>query len=210
MNEGILEEIKRLKNMADIGLLYADNQFDKDRYTELLAMSHRLLAKVSGNDEYAIRSIFLPVTEYPTVKTDVRALVLSDDKKKVLLAKESIDGKWTLPGGWADIGETPKEATEKEVREETGLIVQAKKLLAVFDKRMHPHPPQPYYIYKLVFYCEAVSGELESGFDMLGAGFFNVDNLPELSTDRILESQIKLLYEKVMNNDFEAYFDQPS
>ncbi|MGQ2984198.1 NUDIX hydrolase N-terminal domain-containing protein [Flavobacterium sp.] len=210
MNEGILEEIKRLKNMADIGLLYADNQFDKDRYTELLAMSHRLLAKVSGNDEDSIRSIFLPVTEYPTVKTDVRALVLSDDKKKVLLAKESVDGKWTLPGGWADIGETPKEATEKEVREETGLIVEAKRLLAVFDKRMHPHPPQPYYIYKLVFYCEVLSGELESGFDMLGAGFFDIHNLPELSTDRILDSQIKLLHHKVVNNDLEAYFDQPS
>lgn len=207
MNEEILEEIKRLKTMADIGLLYADNQFDKDRYTELLAMSHRLLAKVSGNSEEAIKALFLPVTEYPTVKTDVRALVLSEDKKKVLLAKESVDGKWTLPGGWADIGESPKEATEKEVREETGLIVEAKKLLAVFDKRKHAHPPQPYYIYKLVFYCEMVSGQLQSGFDMLDAGFFDLDNLPELSTDRILESQIKLLHEKAANNAFEAYFD---
>ena len=111
MKHGILEDIKRLKAMADTGLLYADNQFDKDRYAELIAMSHRLLATVSGNDEETIKAIFLPVTEYPTVKTDVRALVLSEDKKKVLLARESVDGKWTLPGGWADIGETPKEAT---------------------------------------------------------------------------------------------------
>ncbi|MCW4467807.1 NUDIX hydrolase [Flavobacterium sp. MFBS3-15] len=207
MKHVLLEDIKRLKAMADTGLLYADNQFDKERYNELIAMSHRLLATVSGNDEETIKALFLPVTEYPTVKTDVRALVLSEDKKKVLLARESVDGKWTLPGGWADIGETPKEATEKEVREETGLIVEAKKLLAVFDKRKHPHPPQPYYIYKLVFYCEVVSGELQSGFDMLDAGFFDIDMLPELSQDRILESQIKLLHRKAKDNDFEAYFD---
>ncbi|WP_294822015.1 NUDIX hydrolase N-terminal domain-containing protein [uncultured Flavobacterium sp.] len=207
MKHVLLEEIKRLKAMADTGLLYAENEFDKNRYAELIAMSLRLMAVVSDNDEKTMKTLFLPVTEYPTVKTDVRALVLSGDKKQVLLARESVDGKWTLPGGWADIGDTPKEATEKEVREETGLVVEAKRLLAVFDKRMHPHPPQPYYIYKLVFYCEVVSGELQSGFDMLGAGFFDVDCLPELSTDRILESQIKLLHAKVLAGDAEAYFD---
>jgi len=203
----ILDQIIRLKSMADTGLLYANNEFDRERYTELLEISIDLMSRVSGNTTTDLTAMFAPVTDYPTVKTDVRALVLSPDKKQLLMARESVDGKWSLPGGWADVGFTPREVAVKEVKEETGLDVVPKALLAVFDKRMHPHPPQPYYIYKLVILCEATSTELANGFDMLDAQYFDINNLPELSTDRILKSQIDLVYQKTINNDFEAYFD---
>jgi hypothetical protein len=80
-------------------------------------------------------------------------------------------------------------------------------LLAIFDKRMHPHPPQPFYVYKMVILCEAVSGELKRGFDMAGATYFDINNLPELSEDRILKSQVELVYKKAVEGDFVAYFD---
>jgi ADP-ribose pyrophosphatase YjhB (NUDIX family) len=203
----ILEQIKKLKALADTGLLYSTNDYDRERYNELREISFEILSEVSGNDKENLKTMFAPVTDYPTVKTDVRALVLSEDKQQLLLVRESADGKWSLPGGWADVGQSPKEVAVKEVKEETGLDVNPVALMAVFDKRKHPHPPQPFYVYKIVIYCEATYSDILKGFDVLDAAWHEVDNLPELSEDRILQSQIKLVYDKVINNDFTAYFD---
>lgn len=203
----ILDQIKKLKALADTGLVYATDGYNRDRYEQILEVSLELMAQVGDTTTEELKAAFLPVTEYPTVKTDVRGLVLSPDKKQVLMARESVDGKWTLPGGWADVGDTPSEAVVKEIFEETGITAKPVALLAVFDKRVHPHPPQPFYVYKLVILCEAVLGELKSGFDMAGAAYFDVDNLPELSEDRILKSQIALVHKKAIAGDYIAYFD---
>lgn len=201
-----LTQLKKLKALADTGLLYSQNEYDRERYNEILDISLELIAEASGNSVPELKAMFSPVTDYPTVKTDVRALILSDDRTKVLLTQESADGKWSLPGGWADIGSSPKETAIKECWEETGLDITTTALLAVFDKRLHPHPPQPFYVYKMLFLCEAISGELKKGFDVLDVQYFDIYNLPELSEDRILKSQIELAYSKVMKKDFIAYF----
>ncbi|MEJ7683168.1 MAG: NUDIX domain-containing protein [Segetibacter sp.] len=112
-----------------------------------------------------------------------------------------------MPGGWGDIGYSPKETIVKEFKEETGLNVIAERLLAVFDKKMHPHPPQPFYVYKMVFYCKIISAEITKGFDVLDVQYFNIENLPELSKDRILKSQVELLYNKVITGDNNVYVD---
>lgn len=205
-NLGLLDEIKRLKAIADIGLLYCKNEYDKDRYLELQDISFRLLNKISGHSIEALKNSFPLASDYPTAKVDIRGFALSPDKK-VLLVKESIDGKWSLPGGWADVGHSPKETVVKEFKEETGLDVIPKALLAVFDKRLHAHPPEPFYVYKMIFYCELVSFEFKAGFDVLEVQYFDIDNLPELSEDRILKNQIELLYKKVLDFDLQAYVD---
>ncbi len=202
-----LTQLKKLKALADTGLLYNQNEYDRERYNEILEISLELMAQSSENSKDALKAMFAPVTDYPTVKTDVRALVLNEDKTKVLLARESADGKWSLPGGWADIGASPKETAIKEVWEETGLHVVPTTLLAVFDKRFHPHPPQPFYVYKMVFLCEKISGELTKGFDVLDVKYFEIENLPELSEDRILKSQIELVCKKATIGDLSCYFD---
>ena len=203
-----LTQLKKLKALADTGLLYSQNNpYDNERYAELLEISLELMADASGNSTETLKAMFAPVTDYPTVKTDVRVLILSDDKKQVLLTQESADGKWSLPGGWADIGTSPQETAVKEAVEETGLNIKPIALLAVFDKRKHRHPPQPFYVYKMVFLCEKISGVLQKGFDVLDVQYFDIENLPELSEDRILKSQIELVYKKVMDNDLIAYFD---
>lgn len=206
MEQNLLEEAKRLKALADTGLLYASNEYDRERYHELQAISLRLLSAVSGHAVADLQQVFPLAVDYPTAKVDIRGLVLSPDKK-ILLAKESADGRWSLPGGWADVGFTPTEVIIKEMKEETGLDVKVQRLLAVFDKRRHPHPPQPFYVYKLVFWCEMVSGEISKGFDVLDVDYFAVDALPELSEDRILASQIEMLYQKVVTGDPTSYFD---
>lgn len=206
MDNSLLNEIKRLKAIADTGLLYAVNEYDRERYLELQEMSFRLYSAISGHPVATLKENFLLVKDYPTAKVDIRGLLLSPDKK-ILFVKESTDNKWSLPGGWADVGHSPKEVIIKEFKEETGLDITAQRLLAVFDKRKHHHPPQPFYVYKMVFCCEAALFRLSKGFDVLDVQFFAITNLPELSEDRILKSQIELLYRKVISSDLETYVD---
>ncbi|MDE3743095.1 NUDIX hydrolase N-terminal domain-containing protein [Maribacter polysaccharolyticus] len=201
-----LEWVKRIKALADTGLVYAEDEYNKERYEELRELSLRLLGHMARQPLPVLNDFFMPDVDYPTVKVDVRGFVLND-AGHILMAKEKVDGKWTIPGGWADIGFTPAEVAVKEIEEETGLQCSVNRLLAVYDKRMHPHPPQPFYIYKLVFLCHVEKGKLQHGFDMDGAAFFDIEALPELSTDRILDSQLHHLYTMVKNKDTNVYFD---
>ncbi|MBK9731280.1 MAG: NUDIX hydrolase [Chitinophagaceae bacterium] len=206
MDNRLPDHINRIKAIADTGLLYSNNEFDKERYSELKEISLQLMSEVSGQDINSLKEYFPLVKDYPTAKVDIRGMVLSPDKK-ILLVKESLDGRWSLPGGWADVGYSPKENIIREFKEETGLDIVPEKLLAVFDKKMHPHPPQPFYIYKMVFYCTVISSKIEKGFDVLDVQYFDIADIPTLSEDRILKSQIELLYRKILGADFTTYVD---
>jgi len=203
--EELLNFAKRLKSISDIGMLYSKDEYDRERYNEIMEISYQLMQGATGTELSSLKELFLLNKDYPTAKVDIRALVIKDDA--VLLVKESADNKWSLPGGWADIGYSPKEVLIKECKEETGLEVIPQKLLAIFDKRFHPHPPQAFYVYKMIFHCKAVSTDISKGFDVLDVAYFDINNLPALSTDRILESQVKLAFEKAMMPNSEAYFD---
>lgn len=206
INTEFLYTITRLKSIADTGLLYCKNEYDKERYVELRQISYELLTKFGNLNMEELKFLLPAATDYPTAKMDIRGLAFSEDNK-ILLVKESLDGKWSLPGGWGDIGYSPKETIIKEFKEETGLEVVPERLLAVFDKKMHPHPPQPWYVYKMVFYCKIVSQGITKGFDVLDVQFFDLNNLPELSEDRILKSQIQFLVSKVLNNEVTVWVD---
>ena len=206
IDNNLLNTITRLKSISDIGLLYASNEYEKERYEELRELTFELMNSISSHPIESLKESFPLLKDYPTVKTDIRGLLISEDNK-ILLVKESVDGKWSLPGGWADIGYSPKEVIIKEFREETGLTVVPERLLAVFDKKFHPHPPQPFSVYKFVFHCVATSFEINKGFDVLDVQYFDIDNLPILSEDRILESQLRLVFEKIKRGDWNTFFD---
>ena len=201
-----LELIKRIKSLSDTGLVYAQNEYDKERYEELQSISLKLLSIVSNEPLSVLNDFFMPIKDYPTPKVDIRGLALNN-ANEILLVKEKIDGKWSLPGGWGDIGYSPLEVIKKEILEETGLNSRVIRFLAIYDKKCHPHPPQPFYTYKLVFLCEILPGEINTGFDIEEARFFNIKSLPELSEDRILKSQIEQLYQMTVNGDQTVYFD---
>lgn len=201
-----LDIIKRIKSIAETGLVYAESGYDQERYEELREISLKLMAEMSNQPFTKLDSFFLPQLDYPTPKVDVRGFVLNQ-KNEILMAKESVDGKWTIPGGWADVGSTPTEVAIKEIKEETGLDAEIVRLIAIYDKQRHPHPPEPYYIYKLMFYCRVTGGELKAGFDMQGADWFSLDNLPPLSEERILETQLHHLFALVKEGIQEVYSD---
>jgi ADP-ribose pyrophosphatase YjhB (NUDIX family) len=206
MNNALMRDLVRLKSISDLGLLYCNNEFDKERYEELRELTLRLLERFS-NETVSELSERLPIAkDYPTVKVDIRGLILND-AHQLLLVKESTDSRWSLPGGWADVGFSAKETIIKEIKEETGLDAEVNHLLAVFDKHKHDHPPEPHYVFKMVFFCTATSANLQKGFDLLDIGYFDITDLPELSTNRILKTQLELVYTKVLNKDFETFFD---
>ncbi|MGB3774341.1 MAG: NUDIX hydrolase [Leeuwenhoekiella sp.] len=204
-NTFLLNLIKQVKSLAEAGLVFNKENYDAERYEELRKISLEMMSVISQHPVEVFDNFYMPVNDYPTPKVDVRAFILNE-KKEVLMVKENVDGKWTIPGGWAEIGLTPSESIIKEVREETGFIVNTSRILAIFDKKCHPHPPDTHYLYKIVFYCEIQSGEVDPNFDIQGVDWFSLHKLPELSTDRILESQLQLLC-NLAEKGGDVYFD---
>ncbi|OUJ70871.1 NUDIX hydrolase [Hymenobacter crusticola] len=152
---------QRLQALAQAGLTYGQNVYDLERYQELRDMSVEIIGKLSDEPVEKIKNLFANETGYQTPKVDVRA-VLFRGTDEILMVQEKIDGdRWTLPGGWADVGYTPFETAVKEAAEETGLQTEAVRLLALFDKKKHAaHPPQPWYVYKCFVLCREVGGSL--------------------------------------------------
>jgi ADP-ribose pyrophosphatase YjhB (NUDIX family) len=205
-NEKFLEYIKRIKTISDLGLIYAENDYDIDRYKELQTISFEMMSMLTDKPMDILKNFYLPVKEYPTPNVDIRGFILNENKE-ILMVREKTDGKWSLPGGWAEIGYTPAEVIKKEVEEETGLTINVLRPLAIYDKRCHPHPPQPIYVYKIVFLCEQSGGYITTSFDISDVNYFSINNLPEISESRILKSQIEQLYQKVLMADMSVYFD---
>ena len=197
---------QRIRAMSQTALTYSSNDYEIERSNEFIEISNRITAIVSGVKEEDINACYTPLKEYITPKVDIRAVIFND-KNEILLVKEKADGRWSLPGGWSDVGFTPTEVVVKESLEETGFNVRVVRLLAVLDKRCYNHPASTFYIYKLCFLCEITGGNYELTFDILDKGFFALDNLPPLSSDRILPEQIELLDNLRRNPDSKVYCD---
>jgi ADP-ribose pyrophosphatase YjhB (NUDIX family) len=197
---------RQLMALAQNGLNYTTNPFDIDRYQTIRKIAAAILAEHTAADQQRIEDLFAHETGYATPKIDVRGVVFRDDA--LLLVKEREDGRWTLPGGWADVNESPSEAVVREVFEESGYRTRATKLLAVLDRAKHPHLPLfPFHIYKHFLRCEWLGGEPTTSSETEAVGFFREDQLPELSTSRTTPAQIARMFEHFRQPDLPADFD---
>ena len=185
--------VRRIQTAAQAGLMYAKDPFDRERYAALLELAAEMTARIADVDPAQALDIFRVERGYPTPKVDIRAVV--QQHGKLLFVREASDGRWSLPGGWADIGESPAEVAVREVREETGFEVRASKLLAVLDKAKHEHPSELWYVYKIFFACELVGGVASASHETLEVAFFGSDELPELSLDRVSRGQVLRMFE---------------
>lgn len=193
MNNKWLDWVKQLQAIAQTGLTYSKDVYDQERYEMLRELSVEILSNYSFVDQDKIELTFASDTGYATPKVDIRGVVFQENK--ILLVREKMDGAWALPGGWADIGYSPFEVAVKEIKEEAGFDVKPMRLLAVLDKKFHNHPPEPYHIYKLFIECQIVGGEALGGLETSEVGFFEEHDLPELSTERNTEAQIRTMFE---------------
>lgn len=165
-----------------------------------------MLAAYGGREPEQVLELFSGEVGYATPKVDVRAAVFRGDGA-LLLVRERADGRWTLPGGWADVGDSPAECVEREVREEAGLAVRATKLLALWDGRRHGQPPRPSSVYKLCFRCEVLGGEAAVGTETAEVGFFREGEVPELSLSRATPAQVARVFEHLRHPEWPTDFD---
>lgn len=197
----------RLQAIAQTGLTYAQDAYDIERYKSIREIAAEMLASGAGAGMAVTRNLLGSDSGYATPKVDVRGVVFRDDT--ILLVRERSDGKWTLPGGWADVNESPAENVVREIFEESGFQTRVLKLLAVFDRSKHPHEPAfPFHVYKLFLHCEIIGGAATSSSETDGADFFAEDGLPELSLTRITSGQIHRMFEHHRNPNLPADFDQ--
>lgn len=199
--------VRRLQAIAQSGLTYAKDPYDVERYEQVRRIAAEIAASRSGTTADSIDVLFSEGTGYATPKLDIRAVVLNEEGA-VLLVREKEDGLWTLPGGWVDVGESPSESVQREVKEESGYEVRAVRLLALWDRDKHPHPPIPFHVYKLHFQCELLGGSpLARSTETEGVGFFFESALPELSLGRVTPQQIERLVDLATSSEGAAAFD---
>jgi len=206
MEPNWLKWAKQLQALSQNGLTYAKDPFDRERYEQIQHIAAEILAEKANAKTEDVLDLFSREKDYATPKVDVRGAVFKDGK--ILLVKERSDGKWSLPGGWADVGECPSESVEREVWEESGFQVKAKRLVAIYDRGKHPHKPlMHYHIYKLFFICDITGGRATTSSETEQIEFFSENDLPELSITKILPEQISKMFEHYRQDGLPVYFD---
>ena len=201
----VLDWARKVRALAQNGLAFTRDPFDRERYHELQDLAAALLAGALEIPLERARALWDGEHGYATPKVDVRGAIFENER--VLLVRERSDGRWALPGGWVDVNDAPSAAVAREIREESGYEARAIKLAALIDRRRHPHPPSIHHIYKLMFICQRTGGEPAAGTETDAVDFFPLRALPELSTGRILAPQIERLYVHHLHPDLPADFD---
>jgi ADP-ribose pyrophosphatase YjhB (NUDIX family) len=199
---------REIQALAQTGLSFTRDKYDRERYLQLRALAARIMAEYAGVEVQHVAALFGEQSGYATPKLDVRGAAFRDGR--LLMVRETADGgRWTLPGGWADVNESPTECVAKEVREESGFEVRVDKLAAVWDRARHPHePPYAFHIWKLFFLCSIVGGEARSGLETSEVAFFAEDELPaDLSTSRVLHAQLGRMFEHLRQPELPTEFD---
>ena len=196
---------QRMLAIAQSGLTYAENEYEIERYQSLQSLGHEVLAAHTDEAIERVADFFAEERGYATPKVDVRGAVFKDER--ILLVQERRDMCWTMPGGWADVGETPAEMVTREVHEEAGLEVRPLKVIAVHDRNRHVPEPSPFCIYKIFFLCELLGGEPRGSVETADARFFSEHDLPPLSNGRTSEDQIRAAYAHLRDPLRPADFD---
>ena len=195
-----------MQAIAQNGLTFARDPYDIERYNAIREIAAEMLSGGSGLELPVVRGLLEKEMGYATPKVDVRGIVFRDDK--LLLVRERSDGKWTPPGGWADVCESLAENVVREVFEESGFRTRALKILALFDRSKHPHEPAfAFHVYKIFVLCSIIGGEATPSGETDSIGFFAESEVPELSLTRVTPGQIRRIFEHYRNPSLSADFD---
>jgi ADP-ribose pyrophosphatase YjhB (NUDIX family) len=201
----LLDQARRLLAVAQTGLHYTQSEFERERYEEVAQIAAELLGNAEHHSAQQIRQAWVMEDGYTTPKLDVRGAMFRDNQ--VLLVRERSDGKWTVPGGFADVNEWPSLSVLKEIEQESGYSARVLKLAAVHDRNRHNYPPFMFHIWKLLFVCEITGGAARLSNETDGVEFFSLDALPELSTGRITAEQLRLLHRHYLQPQLVTEFD---
>ncbi|KAI4446614.1 2,3,4,5-tetrahydropyridine-2,6-dicarboxylate N-acetyltransferase [Eubacterium plexicaudatum ASF492] len=203
-SEKWLEWAVELQSLAQAGLTYGNDVYDKERYQRIRDISAEILAYKTDFSLEKVKNLFCNEIGYQTPKLDTRAAIFNDGK--ILLVREN-NGKWSLPGGWVDVNLSIKENTIKEVKEEAGLDVTADKIIAVQDRAKHNLPLYAYGVCKIFVLCSVMGGHFENNIETTEFQYFDENNLPELATEKNNEEQVRMCFEAYLRRDWVTVFD---
>jgi ADP-ribose pyrophosphatase YjhB (NUDIX family) len=199
-----LDWAREIQALSQTGLHYAENNYQKQRYMRLLEISAQIVGENTDMVDEELVSIFSRQTGYATPRIDVRGAVFQAGK--LLLVRERVDGGWTMPGGWADVGDSPSEAVEREVYEESGFRVKARRIIGIYDAN-RTGPLEVFHAFKIVFLCDIISGEPRSSDETSEVKFFLERDLPEsLSGERTRPRHLLDAF-KALSGDLTTVFD---
>ena len=200
-----LEWAREIQSLSQTGLTYSENDYQRQRYRRLMEIAAEIVHSHTGLPQGPLLDDFMAQPGYATPKVDVRGAVVQQGK--ILLVQERADERWCMPGGWADVGDLPSETAEREVWEESGFEVLARKVIGVFDANRGGTPLEFYHAYKVVFLCEVVGGQARPSSETLAADFFDFDGLPPLSSARTNERHLAEVLAHLRDPDRPAVFD---
>ena len=195
---------REIYSLSQVGLTYNKNEFDIERYKRLQEIAAEMIASQSELAKETALDSFSMQAGYVTPKIDVRGAVVHENK--ILLIQEKMDGKWAMPGGWADLGNAPASVAEREVWEESGFRVKAEKVVAVIDAN-RIQPMEFYHAYKLIFLCSLQGGQPRVSHETMAVDFFDLKDLPPLSIYRTDENMLREVFAHVEHPDRPTFFD---
>ncbi len=200
-----LDMSRELRAISQTGLTFSTDPFDRQRYERIRELAAALVAQGSEHGTAEILDLFLRDAGYATPKVDVRGAAFRDGR--ILLVREISDGRWTIPGGWADVNQTAAECVVREVAEESGFIARAAKLAAVHDYGKRNPTRHLDSIYKLFFICELIGGDARPSTETSEVAFFARQELPPLSLGRTTAQQIDLVFRHAEHPELPTEFD---
>ena len=199
---------RELQAIAQTGLAFTRNPYDRERYERLRALASGIMAAHTGTPAERIEALFAGEQGYATPKVDVRGAAFDGDGRLLMVREVADNGRWTLPGGWADVNLSPAENVVKEVREESGYAVRVRKLAAAWDRTRQGHADGVFSCCKLFFICDVVGGAAATGPETSEVRWFAEDGLPgDLSSGRVLPGQLRRMFEHARNPALPAEFD---
>ena len=197
--------IIELQSLAQAGLTYGKDIYDKERYKRIREISAEMMSDLTELPLEKINGLFCNEIGYQTPKIDTRAVIFKEDK--ILLVQEN-DGTWSLPGGWCDVNVSVGENTVKEVKEEAGVDVVAESIIAIQDRAKHNLPTYAYGICKVFVLCSVIGGTFQENIETTGFDYFSEYNLPPLATEKNNEEQIRMCFDAYHAGDrWKTIFD---
>ena len=199
-----LEWAKELQFLAQVGLTYTKDDFDKERFVRIREIAAEMVSMQSGLSLSKVKNLFCNETGFQTPKLDTRAAIFEDDK--ILLVRER-NNTWSMPGGWVDVMQTIKSNTIKEVKEEAGLDVEAVRIIALQDRNLHNRPPYAYNVCKVFVLCEVLDGSFQPNIETLESRYFGLDELPVLAEEKNNREQVEMCFSAYKDENWQVKFD---